>query len=128
MLLSSIRALPRSPSCCHTYSGHPSHPSLPRLLPQPSCNDVRLPNARHLMLRLQVIIQLILPRKTPHSLTRTTTDRAAVFLGTILVLLFVASEVGGVLDRDIAAWVGAMVPHASRGRGGITGCRWCVGR
>ena len=55
------------------------------------------------MLRLQVIIQLILPSKAPHSLKRTATDRAAVFLRTNLVLLRMAMEVGRVLDGDVAA-------------------------
>jgi len=126
MLLSSIRAIPRSPSCYHTYSGHPSHPSLRRLLPHPSCNDARLPNARHLVLRLQVIIQFILPGKTPHTYTRTSTDRAVIFLGAILVLFCVASEVGGVLDGDGAAGVGTVVSLAGKGRGGIVGRCWGV--
>jgi len=73
------------------------------------------------VLRLQVIIQLILPSKTPQSFTRTATDRAAVLFGTILVFLRVTSEVGRVLDGDVAAWVGAVVPFSGRGRGGIVG-------
>lgn len=83
---------------------------------------------RHLVLRLQMIIQLIIPRKTPHSITRTATNRAVMFLGTILVLLRVASEVRGVLDGDVAAWVRAVVPLAGRGRAGITVSRWSVAR
>jgi hypothetical protein len=72
-----------------------------------------------------MIIQLILPSKPSHSLTRTTTDRAVVSFGAILVLLRVASEVGRVLDGDDAAWVRAVVSLTSRGRGGMTGC-WGV--
>lgn len=76
------------------------------------------------MLRLHMIIQFVLPSKPPHTLTGAVTDRAAVFLGAILVLLRVASEVGGVLDGDVAAWVKAMISLASKGRGGMTGyCR-----
>lgn len=75
-----------------------------------------------------MIIQFVLPRKPPDTLTRAATDRAAVFLGAIFMLLRVASEVGGVLDGDVAAWVSTVVPLASKGRRLINGCRWGVGR
>lgn len=42
------------------------------------------------------------------------------------MLLRVASEVGRVLDGDVAAWVGAVVPLTSRGRGGIIGRCWGI--
>ena len=70
------------------------------------------------MLRLQMVIQLILPSETIDTLATTATHRTVVFLRTVLMFLQMTAEVGGMLDGCSTACVRAVVSLVCER------CRW----
>lgn len=73
------------------------------------------------MLRLQMVIELILPSKTLFSMARAVPHWAVELLWAAFMLPGMACKVADALDGDVAAWVRALMALI-----GVRGCKRAV--